>query len=221
VRSAFQTCLIKCRSLDRVEELKEFNLANNHNVIKLYFTANKSTMYTSYNDEVWAAMIEFSPVCIIRHFFPIPLRWRIRQIVLHFFCVLHWFLVHSSKLRSPETRWCSPTLKNITWYAITERLRTTGLELVNSSSVKCSLQLWSNSDGLQYQTWASAEIFPARGGQNRHIAYPFQVADDATHSSSFEQVLSIAGGRIQNALTFLRHEENVQCYGNSCKQCSA
>ena len=70
------------------------------------------------------------------------------------------------------------------------------------------------------KTWASAEIFPARGGQNRHIAYPFQVADDATHSSSFEQVLSIANGRTQNALPFLRHKENAQCYGNSCKQCS-
>jgi len=28
-------------------------------------------------------MIEFSPVCIIRHFFLIPLRWRIRQILLY------------------------------------------------------------------------------------------------------------------------------------------
>ena len=28
-------------------------------------------------------MIEFSPVCVIRHFFLIPLRWRIRQILLH------------------------------------------------------------------------------------------------------------------------------------------
>jgi len=27
-------------------------------------------------------MIEFSPVCVIRHFFLIPLRWRIRQILL-------------------------------------------------------------------------------------------------------------------------------------------
>jgi len=28
-------------------------------------------------------MIEFSPVCVIRHFFLIPLRWRIRQILLY------------------------------------------------------------------------------------------------------------------------------------------
>ena len=47
-----------------------------HHVINLYFTANKSTMYTSFFDRV-------SPVCLIRHFFPIPLRWRIRQILLY------------------------------------------------------------------------------------------------------------------------------------------
>jgi len=28
-------------------------------------------------------MIEFSPVCVIRHFFLIPLRWRIREILLY------------------------------------------------------------------------------------------------------------------------------------------
>jgi len=34
--------------------IKEFNLANNHNVLKLYFTANKSTItYTSYYDKVY------------------------------------------------------------------------------------------------------------------------------------------------------------------------
>jgi len=43
-------------SLDR--GIKEFNLlnnhnVNNHNVIKLHFTANKSTMYTSYYDKVY------------------------------------------------------------------------------------------------------------------------------------------------------------------------
>jgi len=36
-----------------IRGLKEFNLVNNHNVIKLYFTANKSTMYTSYYDKVY------------------------------------------------------------------------------------------------------------------------------------------------------------------------
>jgi len=29
-----------------------------------------------------------------------------------------------------------------------------------------------------------------------------------------------ANWRTQNALPFLRHKENSQCYGNSCKQCS-
>jgi len=57
-----------------------FNLVNNHdvnnhNVIKLYFTANKSTMYTSYYDRVYELLWQFSPVCIIRHSFLIPLRW--------------------------------------------------------------------------------------------------------------------------------------------------
>jgi len=29
-----------------------------------------------------------------------------------------------------------------------------------------------------------------------------------------------ASGRTQNALLFLHHKENAQCYGNGCKQCS-
>jgi len=33
--------------------IKEFNLVNNHNVTKLYFTANISTLYTSYSDNVY------------------------------------------------------------------------------------------------------------------------------------------------------------------------
>jgi len=33
--------------------IKEFNLVNNHNVMNLYFTANKSTVYTSYYDKVY------------------------------------------------------------------------------------------------------------------------------------------------------------------------
>jgi len=33
--------------------IKEYNIVNNHNVIKLYFTANDSTMYTSYYDIVY------------------------------------------------------------------------------------------------------------------------------------------------------------------------
>jgi len=41
--------LIKWRSPDRAEELI---VVFNHNVINLYFIANKSTMYTSYYDEV-------------------------------------------------------------------------------------------------------------------------------------------------------------------------
>ena len=37
------------RSPDRLEE---FIVAFNHNVINLYFTENKSTMYASYHDKV-------------------------------------------------------------------------------------------------------------------------------------------------------------------------
>jgi len=33
--------------------IKECNLVKKHNVIKLYFTANKSTMHTSYYDKVY------------------------------------------------------------------------------------------------------------------------------------------------------------------------
>jgi len=33
--------------------IKEFNLVNNHNVTKLYFTANISTLYTSYSGNVY------------------------------------------------------------------------------------------------------------------------------------------------------------------------
>jgi len=36
--------------IDRAEELI---VVFNHNVINLYFTANKSTMYTSYYDKVY------------------------------------------------------------------------------------------------------------------------------------------------------------------------
>jgi len=40
----------KWKSPGRVEELL---VVFNHNVINLYFTANKSTMYTSYYDKVY------------------------------------------------------------------------------------------------------------------------------------------------------------------------
>jgi len=33
--------------------IKEFNLVNSYNSIKLYFTANKSTMYTSFYNKVY------------------------------------------------------------------------------------------------------------------------------------------------------------------------
>jgi len=42
--------LIKLRSPDRAEELI---VVFNHNVINLYFTANKRTMCTSYYDKVY------------------------------------------------------------------------------------------------------------------------------------------------------------------------
>jgi len=41
---------MKWRRPDRAEELIA---VFNYNVINLYFTANKSTMYTSYNDKVY------------------------------------------------------------------------------------------------------------------------------------------------------------------------
>jgi len=42
--------LIKWRSPDTAEELI---LVFNHNIINLYFTANKSTLYTSYYGKVY------------------------------------------------------------------------------------------------------------------------------------------------------------------------
>jgi len=33
--------------------IKEFDVVNNHNVVNLYFTANKSTMYTSYYGKLY------------------------------------------------------------------------------------------------------------------------------------------------------------------------
>jgi len=39
-------------------------------------------MHTSYYDKVYELLWEFSPVCVIRHFFLI-LSWRIRQILLY------------------------------------------------------------------------------------------------------------------------------------------
>jgi len=50
-----------------VQRVEELIVVFNHNVINLYFTANKSTMHTSYYDKVYE-LIEFSPVCILRHF---------------------------------------------------------------------------------------------------------------------------------------------------------
>jgi len=45
-------------------------------------------------------------------------------------------------------------------------------------------------------------VFGQRQNKSSSFACQFQVADDAT----------------QNALPFLCHKENVQCYGSSCKQ---
>jgi len=56
-----------------------------YNAINLYFTANKSTVYTSYSTMMKYTSFydRVSPVCIIRHVFLIPVRWRISQILLH------------------------------------------------------------------------------------------------------------------------------------------
>jgi len=35
------------------QSVKKYNLVNNHNIIKLYFIANISTMYTSYYDKIY------------------------------------------------------------------------------------------------------------------------------------------------------------------------
>ena len=71
--------------MDRAEESV---VVFNHNYIHLYFTANKSTTYTSYynkytsfHDRVFC--LHNSSLCINSHFFLIPLRWRMRQILLY------------------------------------------------------------------------------------------------------------------------------------------
>jgi len=57
--------LIEWKSPDRAEELI---VVFNHNVINFILLQIRSLcMYTSYYDKV-ASMIEFSPVCVIRHF---------------------------------------------------------------------------------------------------------------------------------------------------------
>jgi len=79
--------LIKWKSPDRAEELI---VAYNHNVINLYFTANKRTMYvyetmskySSVYDTVFTCLHN-SSLRLICHFFLIPLRWRISQILLY------------------------------------------------------------------------------------------------------------------------------------------
>jgi len=50
VYQRFKRCLIKWRSPDRAEELI---VVLNRNITNLYFTANKSTMYTSCYDKVY------------------------------------------------------------------------------------------------------------------------------------------------------------------------
>jgi len=52
--------------------IKQFNLVNNYNVTKLYFTANKSTMYTSCYDRVFTCLYN-SSLRLNRHFFSNPL----------------------------------------------------------------------------------------------------------------------------------------------------
>jgi len=44
---------MKLKSPDKAEELI---VVFNHNVISLHFTANKSTVYTSYYDEVYQVL---------------------------------------------------------------------------------------------------------------------------------------------------------------------
>ena len=72
-------------------QVEEFIVVFNHDVINLYFTAHKSTTYTSYYDNVHiqASMIGFFTclhdvsLCLICHFFLIPLNWWIRPILLN------------------------------------------------------------------------------------------------------------------------------------------
>jgi len=60
------------------------------------------------------------------------------------------------------------------------------------------MELRSGTPLFNVGAWASAEIFP--GGQSRHFAYLSQVVGDATQMD-------------------VHKKENVQCYGNSCRQC--
>jgi len=63
---------------------------HNHKVIKLLFTANKSTLYTSYYDKYRSfcdrvfTCFHYSSVRLNRHFFLISLKWWNRPILLYF-----------------------------------------------------------------------------------------------------------------------------------------
>ena len=86
----------------------------NHNVINLYFTTNESTLDISYYDKVFTCLHNLS-LCLNCHFFIIPLRWQIQQILLYLHLQLtaqaSLFLIFSSRLR-----W--PGLVCGTWYEI-------------------------------------------------------------------------------------------------------
>jgi len=65
---------------------------------------------------------------------------------------------------------------------------------------------WLGAAQISSQPWASADIFP--GGAESTICLSFSACWQCC-----------ANGLIQNALPFLDHKGNDQCYSNSCKQC--
>ena len=56
-------------------------------------------------------------------------------------------------------------------------------------------------------SWTSEYTNFSTGGKSRHFACPYQVADDAMQMD------------VHNASPFLHHEQNAQCYDNTCMQC--
>jgi len=150
----FERCLIDVRSPDRAEELI---VVFNDNVMNLFFTANKSTVciratmikYTSFYDKVFTCLRN-SSLRLIRHFFLIPLRWRIRQILLYIIRGLIKYLTypHFSQILIMKHNFthCEPLIERYTMILHPNVSSTLSwAQLYTSVSLACPINWISNN----------------------------------------------------------------------------
>ena len=138
-------------------------------------------------------MIEFSPVCIIRHLFLIPLRWRIRQFLLYTFSCGTVLLPSkiSSSFRSDYLHVNSFFIITVSTYFIEQP---STIHSVDTELVYAAFKL---SFSKQYKIWcfnplrqSFSNFFVLRPHFEKRFLYAAPLMDSLDVNDTFERLIT-------------------------------